>query len=121
LVLDQGYFTPDVLQYSYPGNGSECDPYIVDWIENDTRNPHNLATWKMWGITVVTSLVTLISAMISSAYVGALDQVLEAFSVGSEVATLGISLFVLGKKTPLHLYRGVPDVLVLCKALLSVP
>lgn len=97
LVLDQGYFTPDVLQHSYPGDGTKYDPYVVDWIENDTRDPHNLAAWKKWGITVVTSLVTLISAMISSAYVGALDQILGRFPVGFEIATLGISLFVLGK------------------------
>ena len=39
---------------------------------------------------------TLAVAFVSSAYSGAVDQILTTFHVGDEVATLGISLFVLG-------------------------
>jgi multidrug resistance protein len=35
-------------------------------------------------------------ALVSSAYSGGIDQILSTFNVGTEVATLGISLFVLG-------------------------
>jgi multidrug resistance protein len=39
---------------------------------------------------------TLAVALVSSAYSGGIDQILLAFDIGTEVATLGISLFVLG-------------------------
>jgi MFS family permease len=39
---------------------------------------------------------TLAVAVVSSAYSGGIDQILLVFDIGTEVATLGISLFVLG-------------------------
>jgi MFS family permease len=40
--------------------------------------------------------VTLAVAFVSSAYSGGVGEILKTFNIGSEVATLGISLFVLG-------------------------
>src|SRR6201999_2545111 len=35
-------------------------------------------------------------SFVSSAYTGGIDQILQTFEIGDEVATLGLSLFVLG-------------------------
>jgi hypothetical protein len=39
------YITPteDLLACKYDGQGTDADPYIVDWLENDAENPQH---WK---------------------------------------------------------------------------
>jgi len=39
------YITPteDLLANQYEGRGTETDPYIVDWLEDDAENPQH---WK---------------------------------------------------------------------------
>ncbi|KAK4994723.1 MFS siderochrome iron transporter 1, partial [Elasticomyces elasticus] len=39
LVLHQGLVTPEIAAWHYDGSGTEEDPYIVTWIDNDPRNP----------------------------------------------------------------------------------
>jgi hypothetical protein len=34
-----GLITPEVLKWNYDGSGTEDDPYVVNWIDNDPRNP----------------------------------------------------------------------------------
>jgi len=96
LVFDQIHVTPEVLNYRYPGNGTEDDPYVVDFIPNDRRNPMGFPKWKKWMITTLEAIATLAVAFVSSAYTGGIDQIIKTFRIGEEVATLGVSLFVLG-------------------------
>lgn len=95
-IVDQGAVTQDVLNYNYPGSGTDEDPFVVSWIPNDPRNPMLMSTSKKVGITVVVSAAALSVAVGSSAYSGAMQQVIEDLDVGNEVATLGLSLFVIG-------------------------
>ncbi|KAH7360570.1 major facilitator superfamily domain-containing protein [Rhexocercosporidium sp. MPI-PUGE-AT-0058] len=96
LVFDQTHVTPEVLNWPYKGSGTEEDPYVVEYIENDRRNPMLFPKWKKWMITLLVAVVTLAVAFVSSAYSGGIEGILSTFHVGTEVATLGISLFVLG-------------------------
>lgn len=96
LVVDQGAITQDVLDYTYPGSGTEEDPFAISWIPNDPRDPMLLSTGKKVGITVVVSAAALAVAVASSTYNGAIEQVKADLHVGNEVATLGLSLFVIG-------------------------
>ena len=116
LVFDQTHVTPEVLNYPYKGSGTEEDPYVVEYIPNDRRNPMLFPTWKKWTITLLVAFVnhphslskpldlllttipqaTLAVAFVSSAYTGGIDQILATFHISDEVATLGVSLFVLG-------------------------
>lgn len=45
---------------------------------------------------MLVAIATLAVALVSSAYTGGIAQIEEQFHIGSEVATLGVSLFVLG-------------------------
>ncbi|KAB8078771.1 major facilitator superfamily domain-containing protein [Aspergillus leporis] len=63
---------------------------------SDPRNPMLFTTFKKVGITAVVSTATLAVALASSAYSGSTKQVVEGLNVGTEVATLGLSLFVIG-------------------------
>ncbi|KAJ5393091.1 uncharacterized protein N7487_010732 [Penicillium crustosum] len=96
LVLNPGAITQEVVDHRYAGSGTEEDPYAVEWMPKDFRNPLQLKTSMKWFITVVAAIETLVVALVSSAYTGGLVQIQERFGATTEVATLGVSLYVLG-------------------------
>lgn len=51
---------------------------------------------KKWSITMTVAVATLAVAFVSSAYSGGIDQIISQLGASQEVATLGLSLFVLG-------------------------
>ncbi|KAE8366077.1 major facilitator superfamily domain-containing protein [Aspergillus caelatus] len=96
MVMDQGAVTQEVIDHPYPGSGTEEDPYAVTWLPNDPRNPMQFANSTKWFITMLAAISTLAVALVSSAYTGGVAQIRQQFHVGTEVSTLGVSLFVLG-------------------------
>lgn len=96
MVLDQQVVTPEIVNWHYEGSGTDEDPYIVKWIDDDPRNPMLFKTWQKWALTQMVAIATLAVAFVSSAYTGGLDQVIMEFNASEEVVTLGVSLFVLG-------------------------
>lgn len=95
-VWDPIGLTSSVINWPYAGSGTEEDPFIVTWIDNDPRNPMGWSPVARWGIMMVVALCALMVSLCSSAYSGAPGDIMEEFGVGEEVYTLGISLFVLG-------------------------
>ncbi|KAL3457676.1 MFS general substrate transporter [Aspergillus heterothallicus] len=95
-VFDQGAVTQAVIDHPYPGSGTDEDPFIITWIPDDPRNPQLSPQSRKWWITVLVSLAALAVSLISSAYSGGLNEILENFSISEEVAYVGISLYVLG-------------------------
>lgn len=96
LVWSQTLITDAVANHKYKGSGTEDDPYIVEYIPNDPRNPMEFSQTKKWSIIMTVAVATLAVAFVSSAYSGATREIIEEFHISQEVATLGISLFVLG-------------------------
>ncbi|KAK7897666.1 MFS siderochrome iron transporter 1 [Exophiala xenobiotica] len=96
LVASQTLITDAVANYPYNGSGTEDDPYVVEFIPNDPRNPMEFSQVKKWFITLTVAIATLAVAFVSSAYSGGADEIIQTFGVSQEVFTLGISLFVLG-------------------------
>ena len=96
MVLDQQVVTPEIINWHYDGSGTEQDPFIVKWIDDDPRNPMLFPTWKKWALTQMVAVATLAVAFVSSAYSGGIQQVIIQFDTSTEVVVLGISLFVLG-------------------------
>ena len=96
VVVSQAYIIPEVLNHHYDGSGTEADPYVVEFIPHDPRDPMTFGQVKKWSITILVAFATLAVAFVSSAYSGGTRQIIEEFGCGTEVATLGISLFVLG-------------------------
>jgi hypothetical protein len=58
LVWDQTHVTPEVLNWPYKGAGTEEDPFVVEYIENDRRNPMLFPQWKKWMITILVAIVS---------------------------------------------------------------
>ncbi|CAH0057435.1 unnamed protein product [Clonostachys solani] len=96
MMFDHSGITSDVLNYQYQGSGTKDDPHIVTWIPNDPRNPMLLNKRFKWSIAVFEALSTTAVALVSSAYTGGMDQIIEEFGIDHEVAILGVALYVLG-------------------------
>ncbi|KAL3472747.1 major facilitator superfamily domain-containing protein [Aspergillus californicus] len=96
MVFEQGVVTQEIIDHKYAGSGTEEDPYSVVWIPNDPRNPMEFSATIKWFLTGMAAIATLAVALVSSAYSGGVAEIEAEFGIGSEVATLGISLFVLG-------------------------
>ena len=96
LVFDQAGITPEVENFKYPGSGTQDDPYLIQWIPNDPRNPMTWGIVQKWFVTLVVAWSTLAVALVSSAYTGGIKDIIMEFQISQEVATLGVSLFVAG-------------------------
>ncbi|KAJ5797319.1 Major facilitator superfamily multidrug transporter mdrA [Penicillium pulvis] len=96
LVTEPGVVTQAVVDHFYEGSGTDEDPYVVNWLPKDFRNPLQLSTPMKWSITMVAAMETLVVALVSSAYTGGIAQIEEQFVTTTEIATLGVSLYVLG-------------------------
>lgn len=96
IVTSHSLVTSAVLKHQYDGAGTEEDPYVVDFIPNDPRNPMGFSMLKKWSITLLVAFATLAVAFVSSAYTGGFEQIIRQFGASQEVVTLGVSLFVLG-------------------------
>ncbi|KAK7546774.1 major facilitator superfamily domain-containing protein [Phyllosticta paracitricarpa] len=95
-VFDQGVVTDDIVNASYSGSGTDEDPFIVTWIENDPRNPMQWSQTLRWLVCISVAISTLAVAFVSSAYSGGVQQMMMDLGASKEVAILGVSLFVLG-------------------------
>ncbi|THY29399.1 synaptic vesicle transporter [Aureobasidium pullulans] len=96
LVFDQGLVTDEIMNWKYAGSGTDEDPYVVNWIDNDPRNPMLFSKVKKWFLTALVAIATLAVAFVSSAYSGGIREILAEFGASQEVGILGVSLFVLG-------------------------
>ncbi|KAF2276256.1 MFS multidrug transporter-like protein [Westerdykella ornata] len=96
LMLDQGVLTQEIIDFPYEGSGTEEDPYVVEWIDNDPRNPITWRSTRKWIYTGAMALATLVVAFCSSAYSGGMPQVMVELKASQTLTTAGMSLFVLG-------------------------
>lgn len=70
LVLDQERITRAILNAAYEGQGTDNDPYVVTWIDDDPGNPMVFAKWYKWAICMFQAVVTFVVALNSSAFSG---------------------------------------------------
>ena len=96
MILHQGITTPAIENHDYKGKGTEEDPFVVEWIDDDPRNPFNWPKAYKWMIVFSMAFATLAVSLCSSMFSGGITGLIADFGTGEEVATLGLSLFVLG-------------------------
>lgn len=96
VIFDQGHVTQEVIDQKYVGAGTEDDPFQVNWLENDPRNPLAFSSVFRWYLMILVGVDTFAVSLVSSAYSGSIIEVIEEFHITEEVALVGISLFVLG-------------------------
>ncbi|KAJ5653215.1 Major facilitator superfamily domaingeneral substrate transporter [Penicillium lividum] len=80
----------------YEGQGTEEDPFIVEFQKDDPGNPMNWGSFRKWSITFIATISVFAITLTSSAYSASSVEIFEDFDISTEVFTLGLSLFVLG-------------------------
>lgn len=96
LVIKHAIITPEVWNKSYPGQGTENDPFIVEFLPEDPLNPQNWPGSRKWLCVAVVAIATLGVSYCTSAYLSALPQLRDYFHVSDQIITLGLSFFILG-------------------------
>ena len=66
MVYDQSAINVEVSHYPYKGSGTEQDPYQVEWIPNDPRNPMIWPNWYKWFVALTNAVSCLSIAFVSS-------------------------------------------------------
>jgi len=82
-----------------PKGGNETDPekeYEVQWDKDDPRNPRCFSKGRKWMIVLIVSAGSTCVTCTSSMYTSTYGQITEEFHISRVVATLGLSLFVMG-------------------------
>lgn len=72
------------------------DVELVTFPPGDPANPRNWPGWRKWSIVIVILLVDLTVSWAASGYSPASKEFSKDLDVSTEVATLGLSLYVLG-------------------------
>jgi MFS family permease len=94
-VLSQDTITDDVLHHQWEGSGTEEDPFLVDWLTEDSRDPHQMQDWLKWTITLLQAASFLSITFASSSLSAANPQIQKEFGVSAELVVADTSLFVL--------------------------
>jgi hypothetical protein len=88
---------PEVQQtLTYNGQGTEEDPFIVEFQKDDPGNPMNWSQFRKWFITAIVTFSVFATTFTSSAYSASANELMPDFNMSTEVFTVGLSLFVLG-------------------------
>lgn len=74
LLTNQGILTPEIIGWKYKGKGTRSEPFIVEWITDDPRNPFEWSLVKKWSFAFTMAVATLSVSFSSSAYSGGILQ-----------------------------------------------
>jgi hypothetical protein len=85
-----------IQSHNYRGKGTHKEPYIIDWVSQDSENPQTWNRAYKWSLAIFVSLAAMSILFCSSAYVGEYDGLTQDFDSSRVVITLGISVNVLG-------------------------
>ncbi|KAL4994364.1 putative MFS multidrug transporter [Aspergillus recurvatus] len=80
----------------YPPLLPDPEKYVVGYTVNDPMHPHNWSTTTKVILSSILAYNTFTASFASAIFSAAVGGIAEAFSVSTEVATLGVTLYVLG-------------------------
>lgn len=84
------------ISKNYNGEGTDLNPYIVEFHPDDPEDAMHFTPVKKWFIIFIVTLSVFAVTLTSSAYSGSANEILMQFHCSSELFALGISLYVLG-------------------------
>lgn len=84
------------LPFNRLNNGPETNYQVSFSGDSDPLSPRSMSTLRKWLITLIVSCTSFCVAFTSSIYTTTYDQIMKEFQVSEIVATLGLSLFVVG-------------------------
>lgn len=113
-TADPGVAPRQIVQRS---DGTDIE--LVTFPPGDPGNPRNWPTWRKWSIVIAIALIDLTVSFVASGFSPASTKFAKDFGVSAEVATLGLSMTVLGfalgpmTLAPLSEYYGRSPIYIL--------
>ncbi|KAF2648059.1 MFS general substrate transporter [Lophiostoma macrostomum CBS 122681] len=95
-LIDGRLVTLEVLEHEFDGSGTDSDPYLVGWIENDVGNPMNFSTLRKWTNSMILALAVFMVSIASSGFSQGTEDIKAEFGISQVTALLITSAFVLG-------------------------
>ncbi|RAH67885.1 MFS transporter [Aspergillus aculeatinus CBS 121060] len=81
----------------FPPHLPDPDQYVVEFLdEKDPMHPHNWATGTKILLSAILAYVTFVSSFASAIFSSTVTAISEQFHISTEVAVLGVTLYVLG-------------------------
>ena len=71
-------------------------PYLVSFLDGDPGDPMQFSPRVRWLLCSIVGYLTFSVAFISSAYASGVSQMVDDLGGSEELATLGLSLFLIG-------------------------
>lgn len=96
LIRDKSWVTPEVYEHRLPGSGTSEDPYLVEWLPGDIRNPMNFSQRRKWTLAWIGAFTVFGVSFSSSGDTGAIPGQMAEWGLSQTLALLPISFFVLG-------------------------
>jgi DHA1 family multidrug resistance protein-like MFS transporter len=85
------------INSSHQAMDQNFEPSIVTWYDNDDKdNPRNWSSGKKAWVLLVVSLYTFVVYCAASIITPTVENVMQRYHISTEVATLGLSLYVFG-------------------------
>ncbi|KAI9736545.1 MAG: hypothetical protein M1818_006056 [Claussenomyces sp. TS43310] len=97
-IEDDDSSTERDVEAAAAGTISEKDPFEVEWDggDDDPMNPRSKSKFSKWIIAILCAVGSLVVTCTSSIYASTYEQIVPDLHTSQEVATLGLTLFVLG-------------------------
>jgi multidrug resistance protein len=77
-------------------NPNDDTPIFVTFSVHDPDNPREWPKWRKYYITCFASSLNVLTCLCAGGYSSASDDVVKIFGVSAEIATLGLSMYILG-------------------------
>ncbi len=82
--------------HAYEGQGTEKDPFVVEFQKDDPENPMNWGQTRKWLVACIATLSVFVVTFTSSAYSESSVEILRDFRTSTQVFVVGVSVYVLG-------------------------
>ncbi|PCG95819.1 Major facilitator superfamily domain, general substrate transporter [Penicillium occitanis (nom. inval.)] len=82
----------------YNGQGTQEDPFVVEFQKDDPEKPMNWGSTRKWFLTSIVTWSVFAVTFTSSAYSESSNEIIAEFDISTEVFIVGVSIFVLGSE-----------------------
>ncbi|WVR06765.1 hypothetical protein IAU60_003800 [Kwoniella sp. DSM 27419] len=100
---------PESQRFAYPGTGTVDDPFLVDFGPEDGTNPYNWNNRLRWSLTFLIGVAALCPPFTSVSYSSTVLELSKELGMSREMATAGISLYILGNAIGVLIWAPVGE------------
>jgi hypothetical protein len=77
--IDGYLISREILEYHFEGTGTQYDPHLVTWIENDSSNPLNFSVDRKWANSLLLAFACFMVSVASSGLSQGMSHIAMAY------------------------------------------